>query len=74
MQRAAFVKRGRRDAADGLSRARQEHIEDRQRAADFAFMQIDLHLLGDEEAEAQESRRASARHCERGCNGAAAEA
>ena len=48
------VQRDRTDAPDGLARARQEHVEDRQGAADLAGLQIGLHLLGDEEAEAQD--------------------
>ena len=37
-----------------LARARQEHVEDRQRAAELAGAQVDLHLLGDEKGEAQD--------------------
>ena len=51
---ALVVERDRTDVLDGLARARQEHVEDRQGAADLPGMQIGLHLLGDEEAEAQD--------------------
>src|SRR6516162_10533302 len=54
MDRALVVEGNRRDLANGLSRARKEHVEDRQRARDLPGMQIHLHMLGDEEAEAQD--------------------
>ena len=60
-----------RDAADGLARARQEHIEDRQRAADLAGMQINLHLLGDEEGEVQDRRDRTLDVVERSADAAA---
>ena len=51
---ALVVQRDRTDAPQSHARARQEHVEDRQGAADLARLQIGLHLLGDEEAEAQD--------------------
>ena len=52
--RPVDVQRDRRDGADRLARAGQEHIEDRQGAVDLAGAQIGFHLLGDEKAEAQD--------------------
>ena len=55
----------------GLARARQEHVEDRQGAADLARLQIGLHLLGDEEAEAQDRTQRALDIVERGRDAAA---
>ena len=60
-----------RDAPDGLAGARQEHVEDRQRAADLAGAQVGLHLLGDEEAEAQDRAQRALDIVERGGDAAA---
>ena len=65
------VERDRRDALDGLAGARQEHVEDRQRAADLAGAQVALHLLGDEEAEAQDRAQRVLDIVERRANDAA---
>ena len=71
MHRALVVERDQADVADGLSRARQEDIQDRQRAADLPGAQVGLHLLGDEEAEAQDRAQRMFDIVERGPDAAA---
>ncbi len=48
------VERDQADIADGLSRARQEDIQQRQGAADRSGLQVGLHLLGNEKTETQD--------------------
>ena len=66
MRSPLVVERDQIDLADGLPRARQKNIKDRQGAADLPGVQIDLHQLGDEEAEAQDRAQRALDIVERG--------
>ena len=50
------AERAESDIVDGFVRACEEHEEDRQRAVELLRLQIDLHVFGNEETEAQRGR------------------
>ncbi len=68
MHPALVVERDHLDVADGLAGAREEDIEDRQGAVDLVGVQVDLHLLGDEEGEAQDRAERALDIVERGAD------
>ncbi len=53
LHRAVGIERDKAHVVNRLARAREKHIEDRQRAPEPAAAQLVLHLFRDEEAEAQ---------------------
>ena len=68
---ALLVEADEAHLVDGLAGARQEHIQDRQRAVDRPGGQLRLHVFGDEEAQVEDRGQRALHIAQAGIHGAA---